>query len=67
MKPKPSKKQHTLPLPEGNWVDIDDLVKPGEVKEIWPGMWVNNTVEVLDPPEPIKSINKAKRRKPKKK
>lgn len=60
-KPKRSKKAQPL---DGTWVDIDELVKPGEIKEIWPGIYVNNTGVILDPPEPIK---KPRRTKPKKK
>lgn len=57
MKQKRSKSSRE---PAENWVDVDDLVGPGEIKEIMPGVWVNNTGEVLDPPQPIKKAAKAK-------
>jgi hypothetical protein len=63
MKPKRSKKMQPPTLLDGNWIDVDDLVKPGEIKEIAPGLWVNNTGVVLDPPEPIKKQGKTKPKK----
>jgi hypothetical protein len=63
MKPKRSKKAQTSKFPGENWIDTDDLVKPGEIKEIAPGVWVNNTGVALDPPEPIKKPAKAKPKK----
>lgn len=66
MKPKRSKKSQNATTIEGNWIDADDLVKPGEIKEIAPNFWVVNTGVVLDPPEPIKKAAKGKPRKPKK-
>jgi hypothetical protein len=64
MKPKRSKKERPATLLEGNWIDVEDLVKPGETKEIAEGMWVvNTTFEILDPPEPIKKSGKPKPRK----
>ncbi len=59
-----SKAKQTTVL-EGNWIDTDDLVKDGESKEIWPGVWVSRAPWViLDPPEPIK---KAKPKPPRRK
>jgi hypothetical protein len=63
MKPKRSKQMQTHKFPDGNWIDVDDLVKPGEIKEIMPGVWVNNTGVVLDPPEPIRRPAKGKSQK----
>ena len=60
MKPKQSRKSPATTLLEGNWVDVDKLVKPGEIKEIAPGVMVNNTGVILDPPEPIKKPRKSK-------
>lgn len=60
MKSKRPKKAQKAGRPAENWIDVDDLVGPGEVKEIMPGVWVNNTCVVLDPPEPIKKAGRAK-------
>lgn len=62
MKPKRSKKGATN-VPTETWIDVDDLVKPGEIKEIFPGVYVNNTMVALDPPEPIKKPAKSKAKK----
>jgi hypothetical protein len=64
MKPKRSKKELPATVLEGTWIDVDDLVKPGEMKEIAKDMWVvNTTLVVLDPPEPIKKPARRKSRK----
>jgi hypothetical protein len=65
MKPKRSKNMKNAGFAEG-WIDTDDLVKPGEIKEIFPGVYVNNTGKVLDPPEPIKKPGKTRSPKSKK-
>lgn len=54
MKPKRSKKSQHATTIEGNWIDADELVKQGEIKEIAPNFWMVNTGVILDPPEPIK-------------
>jgi hypothetical protein len=60
MNPKRPKKPRTPTAPKENWIDVDELVGPGEIKEIMPGVYVNNTCVVLDPPDPIKKAGKAK-------
>ena len=61
MKRKRSGKAKQTTVLEGNWIDTDDLVKDGESKEIWEGVWVSRTPGViLDPPEPIKKNGKPK-------
>ena len=64
MKRKGSKKPRPRQAPAEKWIDVDDLVKPGEIKEIFPALLVVNTMVILDPPEPIK---KPRSNKPKKK
>ena len=63
MKPKQSKKMRVATSLVDGWIDVDELVKPGEIKEIAPGLWVNNTMVVLDPPEPIKKASKSRPKK----
>jgi hypothetical protein len=63
MKSKRSQNAKTPNFPGRNWIDVDDLVEPGEIKEVAPGVWVNNTAVVLDPPEPIKKPGKTKSKK----
>ena len=63
MKPKRTKETGIRKPSKENWVDVDDLVGPGEVKEIAPCLWVVNNGVVLDPPEPIKRPRKSRPRK----
>jgi hypothetical protein len=64
MKSKRSGKVKQKTVLEGNWIDTDDLVKDGESKEIWEGVWVSRAPwVVLDPPEPIKKPGKSKAKK----
>ena len=66
MKSKRSGKAKQTTVLEGNWIDTDDLVKDGETKEIWEGVWVSRAPwVVLDPPEPINQ--KGKRKPPRRK
>jgi hypothetical protein len=65
MKPKRPKTMKNADFPDG-WIDTDELVKVGDIKEIFPGVYVNNTDKVLDPPEPIKKPGKTKSGKPRK-
>jgi hypothetical protein len=63
MKPKRTKKTQATTVLEGNWIDVEDLVKPGKTKEVWPGVYVSRAGVVLDPPEPIKKPGKGKPKK----
>jgi hypothetical protein len=63
MKPKRSKKAKSSTSLDGNWIDTDDLVKPGEIKEIAKNFWVVNTMVALDPQEPIKKPGNGKSKK----